>query len=792
MAAQAELDLLRSFCADLRSLWVEAGGPSLRALERHLSLSKSQVGAILNGRIRRPPDWQVVSTLVECINRHAAEHGRAERLSLRTGVEEHWRPRHGLLEHAFGNAAVRGPEERVAQASPVVPAMLPPAVAGFAGRRELLAVLDDLLASRAELGPAVLITAVGGTAGVGKTALAVHWAHRVADDFPDGQLYVNLRGFDPGGAALGPSEALRGFLNALGVAAERTPDDLTGQIGLYRSLMAGRRMLIVLDNARDVDQVRPLLPGGVGSMVVVTSRNRLTPLVVTEGARSVSLDLLSGEEARELLERRLGRPLADDGSVEEIIARCARLPLALAVVAARAATDPNLPLSRLAAELRDRAGALDTLQGGDAATDVRAVFSWSYRSLSLEAARLFRLLGLHPSADFGAAVAISLAGDPPSVTRAALGELTRAHLVAERSPGRYEFHDLLRAYAAEQAAAGDEQGSAVHRMLDHYVHTAHQAGVLMDPHRYVGDSPDEPESGVAPEELGEAEAALDWFGKEYRTLLAAIDQAAESGFALHAWQLARAMTNYQYRRGHWHELIASHRVALTSAEQAGDLLGQAHAWRGIANALWSLGRLDESRVGMEAALELFGQVDDHDGMGVMQENLAWAAWHVGDPTDALVHARQSLALHRGTGRLAGQARALGTIGWVLVQLGDPVEAIRQCEQALEPQLRLGDTFGLANTWEILGLAHAGARDHGEAARCHRRALELFRATGHLAGQAGALDNIGDALQATGDVAAAQAAWSEAIAIFEEFADSEAARVRAKLDQRALVSGAVRQ
>jgi tetratricopeptide (TPR) repeat protein len=782
--AEVGRDLLGSFCADLRMLWVEAGGPSLRALERHLSLSKSQVGAILNGGIRRPPDWRVVRTLVECVHRHAVEHGRADRLSVRIGVEEYWRPRFALLEHAFETV---GPQVRMAE-DPVAPALLPPAVAGFVGRRDLLAVLDDLLATRAKLSPAVLITAVGGTAGVGKTALAVHWAHRVAHAFPDGQLYVNLRGFDPGGSALGPSEAVRVFLNALSVPAERIPAGLTARAGLYRSLLAGRRMLIVLDNARDVDQVRPLLPGGVGSMVVVTSRNRLTPLVATEGARSVTLNLLADEEARELLARRLGRSLtaAEDEAVEEIIARCARLPLALAVVAARAATNPSLPLSLLAAELQDRTGALDTLQGGDPATDVRTAFSWSYRRLPPEAARLFRLLGLHPSADFAAAAAVSLAGDSPALTRAGLAELTRVHLVTERSPGRYEFHDLLRAYAGEQVAAvgGADRERAMHRMLDHYVHTAHRASVLMDPHRYVGSAPEEVEPGVTPEEPGDADRALAWFTIEHRTLLAAIGQADDAGFPRHTWQLARAMTNYLYRQGHWHDLTVSHRTALASAERAADLAGQAHAWRGIAAAHWLHDQLREARTAMETALELFRQVADHDGMGVMHENLGSVTWRLGSPDQALAHARQSLELHRSTGRQAGQARALGTIAWMLARLGDPAQAIRHCGQALAVQLRLDDTSGLAVTWHSLGHAHATAHDYEEAACCYQRSVELFRVTGHLADQASTLDDLGDAHHCAGHPHAAQTAWHEAITIYDELAHPDTARIRTKLHAHA--------
>jgi hypothetical protein len=297
---------------------------------------------------------------------------------------------------------------------------------------------------------------------VGKTTLAVHWAHRVSARFPDGQLYVNLKGFDPGGAALDPSEAARGFLEALGVPVTRIPADLPGQAGLYRSLLAGRRILVVLDNARDVEQVRPLLPGSPGCLALVTSRSHLTGLVAGEGAYPLALDLLPAADARDLLIRRLGssRVTSEPAAVDDIIARCARLPLALTIAVARAATSPSFPLAVFAGELREATRALDPFDGGDLATDIRAVFSWSYGALSAAAARLFRLLGLHPGSDVGLAAAASLAAIQPDQARAPLAELTRAHMLAEHSPGRYAFHDLLRSYAAEQAQALDHLGDA--------------------------------------------------------------------------------------------------------------------------------------------------------------------------------------------------------------------------------------------------------------------------------------------------------------------------------------------
>jgi DNA-binding SARP family transcriptional activator len=324
----------------------------------------------------------------------------------------------------------------VARPSPPVPAQLPAPVGGFTGRETELAQLDAMLPDNGTHLTTVVISAVWGTAGVGKTALALHWAHRVRDRFPDGQLYVNLCGFDPGDCQVEPVEVLRAFLEAFGVPQQRIPASLDAQAALYRSILADRRMLVVLDNARDAEQVRPLLPGAAGCLGLITSRNRLTSLVATEGAHPLALDLLTREESRELLIRRVGavRAAAEPAAVEEIITACACLPLALAVVAARAATQPDLSLGVLARELRGPATELDALSAGDAVTDVRTVFSWSYAALTPPAARLFRLLGLHAGPDISAPAAASLAGLPVARARPLLDELCRAHLLTRTRP----------------------------------------------------------------------------------------------------------------------------------------------------------------------------------------------------------------------------------------------------------------------------------------------------------------------------------------------------------------------
>jgi hypothetical protein len=379
----------------------------------------------------------------------------------------------------------------------------------------------------------VVVAAIAGTAGIGKTALAVHWAHRVADRFPDGQLYVNLRGFDPSGSPMAPAEAVRGFLDGLQVPPQGIPASLEAQAGLYRSLLAGRRMLVLLDNARDAGQVAPLLPGAPGCLVLVTSRNQLPGLVAAAGAHPVALDLLSRDEAVQLLARRLGddRLTAEPDATDELVTWCAGLPLALAIVAARVATHPAFPLAVLADQLREARDGLDGFDAGDTTTDARAVFSWSYRALSAPAARLFRLLGLHPGADVTTGAAASLAGLPPAHVRPMLAELASAHLVTEHTPGRYAFHDLLRAYAGELAHTmdtGTDRWAATRRLLDHYLHIAHAADLLLYRHGETITLPP-PEPAVAAAHLGDYDQAMAWFTAEHRVLLAAIDHAARTG-----------------------------------------------------------------------------------------------------------------------------------------------------------------------------------------------------------------------------------------------------------------------
>jgi tetratricopeptide (TPR) repeat protein len=549
--------------------------------------------------------------------------------------------------------------------APVVPRQLPVAARHFAGRAGALTALAGLAAEAGGTdgaSRAMVIAVIEGTAGIGKTALAVHFAHQAAGDFPDGQLYVNLRGFDPAGPPMTPGEAIRIFLDALGVPAAQLPASLDAQTGLYRSLLAGRRMLVLLDNARGVGQVRPLLPASPGCLVLVTSRSQLTGLAAAEGARPMALDLLTGGEAHELLAARLGdeRLAAEPAAVQELIGLCARLPLALAIAAARAASQPALPLAALAAKLRDAGGRLDALDVGDTAASVRAVFSWSYQQLDAAAARMFQLLGLHPGPGIGVPAAASLAALPPRQARAVLAGLTRAHLLAEPAPGRFAFHDLLRAYATERARADEgeaERHAAVHRMLDHYLHTACPAALLIHPTSRTITLPP-PQPGVEPQRLGDIGQAQAWFEAERQVLMAAATQALEEGLYTHAWQIAWALGRFLDLLGHWDDWVAAEQIALTATQRLGDRAAHAFAHWQFGYAHTRLGHHEDAHAHLERALSIYTELGDGAGAAEAHISLGVMLEEQGRDADALGHTRQALELFTAADDRAGQALAL--------------------------------------------------------------------------------------------------------------------------------------
>jgi DNA-binding SARP family transcriptional activator/Tfp pilus assembly protein PilF len=681
----------------------------------------------------------------------------------------------------------RGPNEGIAEpgapgadAAPV-PRQLPAHTLHFVGRERELAALDNALRFRRSRPGQAVVVAISGPAGVGKTTLALHWAQRVQGAFPDGQLYVNLRGFDHLGTAVPSSDALRGFLFALGVAPHRMSTDLDTQTAMYRDLLGARRMLIVLDNARDAGQVQPLLPGTGKSAVLVTSRTRLFGLVAGEGAHVVTVRPLAGHDARELLSRHLGRDRVDAEPevVDELIARSGALPLALAVLAARAALNPGFPLRALADELTDGHVGLDAFDGTDPETNVRAAISWSYQQLRPAAARMFRLLSAHPGPDFTTRAAASLSGTDLATAGDALDELVGVHLVDQRLPGRFALHDLVRAYAAEQAHAVDDETArteALRRLLDHYLHTAWRAALILRPMRDP-ITLEERAAGATPEVLGGYAEAWRWFEAEIAVLIAVMHRAVDAGSDEQVWRLAWTTADYLDRKGRWHDWTEVGHVALAAGRRLRDQRALASAHRGLGHALLLLHSFEESWSHLNAALRL--ETDLVARAGVLR-GLALLSDTRGHIREALEYGEQALALSRSCDDRAGEAAALNQVGWYHCRLGHHQRALRLCELALGRHRELGDWTAEAVTWDSLGYVHHHMGHTSQSVQCYVHALDLYRKLGDQFEEAATLGRLADVYEAEEDSAAASSALRRAVGILEGLHHPDGAGMRARL------------
>jgi tetratricopeptide (TPR) repeat protein len=591
---------------------------------------------------------------------------------------------------------------------PDVPRQLPAAVSGFVGREAEMTMLAGLLDQAAPADRAVLISAIGGTAGVGKTALAVHWAHQVADRFPGGQLYVNLRGYDPE-QPVSAADALAGFLRALGVPGPGIPPGADERAALYRSLLAQRRVLVLLDNAGSVEQVRPLLPGAAACVVVVTSRDALAGLVARDGARRLELDLLPPGEAAGLLRELIGeRAAADPAATAELASLCARLPLALRVAAEHVIARAAIPLAGLVAELAGlprRLDMLDTLS--DPHTGVRAVFSWSCHSLGAAAARAYRLAGLHPGPDLDVYAAAALTGLPLGQAGQLMDQLACAYLVQVSAAGRYSMHDLLRGYARELAAAQDseqEQRAALSRLFGHYLSTAFAAVLTL----YPAEADRLPAvaasagPGVAAAPVGDPAAALAWLDAQRPCLVMSMAYLTEHGWPDLATQLARTLYRYLYAGSHVREGVTVLGQACRAAREAGD-------------------------PGAEAAV---------------LASLAGFRGLQGRYAQATEHLEQALGLARAAGEQITQARALSTLGVVSLWMGHYEQAGLQASQALEAWRELGNRLGQARALNVLGCVELHHGRYEQGARHLTAALALCRETGTRFDEAIVLGDLG--------------------------------------------------
>jgi DNA-binding SARP family transcriptional activator/tetratricopeptide (TPR) repeat protein len=702
-----------------------------------------------------------------------------------------------LPRPAAGPAAVSSPaaspvpSPSPASAEPAPsPAQLPSEPASFIGRTAELDWLHALLpgaSPKRGKGPqASSVALITGTAGVGKSTLAIRFARQAGPLFPDGQLYVNLRGFDPASAPMQPGTALQWFFDALGVPAVNVPPALEAQSALLRTLLDGKRMLLLLDNAHDADQVRPLLPGSPGCMVLVTSRSQLTGLVV-EGARPVPLDVLDGREAAELVASRLGaaRAAAESAAVAAIVEHSAGLPLALSVTCARAVARPSLRLADLAAELADARSRLDALRTGEATTDLRAVFSWSANKLSDQAARMFRLLGLHHGPDISAAAAASLAAVTLAEARTALAELTRASLLTEDVAGRFGCHDLLRAYAAELAAGtldAVECDWARRRVLDHYLRTAQAAVARLYPARGQVQLPGWL-VGVSAEEFAGAQAydaAIAWFGAEHRVLRNVIEQAADQRYDEYCWKLAWCWAPLLYRRGRVHEVLAVLRTAVLAAGRLGDRDALARVHSELGNVSGRLGDYTASDEHLRQALALFSDLGDRASVGEVRDGLATLLTQQDRWDEALDHAVEALRLRRALADAAAVAYSENTVGWILAHLGQPDAALWYCRRALGMHTEAGSRTGAADTLDSIGYAYGELADYPQSIAHYERALEMYRVLGDPHGEATCLLHLGDAQHSSGRPEAARHSWEQVLALLAQVPGADTSEAAARI------------
>ncbi|MFJ5035827.1 ATP-binding protein [Streptomyces sp. NPDC088560] len=670
---------------------------------------------------------------------------------------------------------------RSVQRTGQVPRQLPPDLAMFRGRENTLEIVRRLTPQAAGQGGYVVVSAIGGMAGVGKTALAVHWAHQVADRFPDGQLYVNLRGFDDTGRPLDPGEVLGGFLAALGVPSGDVPRGTEERSALFRARTASRKLIILLDNARDEMQVRPLLPTSAGCLTIVTSRSRLSGLAVTDGAHLVGLDVWTRQEALAGLAARIGerRCRAEPEAAAELVGLCGFLPLAVAIVGAQLSAYPETSLRLAVRELGESRPRLDALSAvDDQQVDVRAVFSWSYRALPPATARFFRYLALHPGPSLSAEAAASLAGANLAAARRQLRALASANLLSRDAEGRYVLHDLVRAYGAELVEQeGENRFAAERRLMDYLRHNAYAASCVLD--RRPGlRAPDAPAEGVVHVTVETREEALEWFSREEPTVAAALRTRDDPRLLRYRVDLTQDWVGYYSVMGRWADEIAAKRISLEASLVLDDATAVARNCASLARALAETGQVDEAekQIGlMLAQLPRLAPVEQ----AAAERSVGWVRGRQGRHSEALLHARRALAIYRELGDRGAEARELNAVGWYLTLLGDHQQAIVMCEEALPLLQEAGNRRSEAATWDSIGYARQRLGELDAALADYQRSLRLYEEALDTYNQADVLDHIASAHLERGDGAQARASWSRAAELLSTIGNPRAAEMRAR-------------
>ncbi len=660
----------------------------------------------------------------------------------------------------------------------------------FVGRTEILLHLDSLLDKREQHENAsnILIVAVlAGAAGVGKTALAVRWAHRVRHHFSDGELYVNLRGYDPSGKPFDPGTVLADFLRALGIPPDGVPQTVEAKAALYRSLLHGRKVLIVLDNAFNAGQVRPLLPGSNTCFVVVTSRSLLSGLSVRDGACRVKLKHFSRDDSISLLREIIGpdRVDAEPRTVDSLVELCDRLPLALRIAGERAACS-TATLADLVATLADRQYRLDILSTDedDITSAVRAVLSWSYHALPKNVARMFRVLGLHPGADICPYAASALMGVTIGTAKRLLDYLAGVHLVEQKARGRFRLHDLVRIYAIELTAPeGSEfdRRNAMRRELNFYLDTATIADHWLAPSREMLQL-NTSQSGVTHREIRDYQEALDWFSVEHNNLLATVRVAVEQGFDSQAWRLSWTLTTFLYRQGYWQELAEIHHRSLAASTRLNDRAAEAESHRILSSAYTRLGSYVDALIHAEQALELYLEIGDCAGEANVHLVVGLINERQGDFSKALTHTSWALGLFRSVANRAGTIRALNSLGWNLARTGSYEQALKHCIEVFGMLQELGDRHGEAHALDTIGYCYHHLGQYYKAVKYYTLAIDQYRNLGDWYNTAGTLGHLGDLHSGEGNEHAARRSWIQARAILEALKHPDLKKIKKKLNE----------
>ncbi|GGL20765.1 AfsR/SARP family transcriptional regulator [Mangrovihabitans endophyticus] len=664
-----------------------------------------------------------------------------------------------------------------------IPHELPPPLTIFVGRQAETTTFGAVAASPATLGCRLFV--IDGQPGVGKTALATHWAHLVAEKYPDGQLFLDLQGFDPSETPLSREAALGRLLAGLGVDPREISPDLPGRVNQWRTAASGQRLLIVLDNAADAEQTGTLIPASSRSLVIVTSRRRLPGLGVRHGATFIPLAMPGTAEAAEILVRHLSGRASDTEAVQRLVRLCGRWPLALALVGAYAATRARRPLHEIADELAKDLGALDT---GDSTPTINAVLEWSYRQLPAQAQRVFRMLSLHPGPELESRGVSALVGIDTRLADRTLDQLGDVRLVEEAQGNRFALHNLVSGYAAtildqnRGDTAAEQRREAVRRMLDYYLHSADHCASHLRAHRQALQL-EPPAEGVRPAVVADEPAAIAWFTAERDVLLRLIRRAAGLGHPADAWKILATMADFLDWQGHWEDWRLAAESAAATARSAGDVHGTARAERSLGRALTQLGRLEAAEQHLRAALHGYRTDDDLDGQMRVHSDLGDLSLNRGQVQDALKESRTAYRLATAVGSEPDRATALDGMAWCHAELREYGAAADRSREALALHRSLGYTRGQAAALDTLGVTLCRLGECGEGRECLGSSLVLCRQSGDLSGQAEVLEHLGDCHHGSGDRTAARAAWREAHAILVRLRHPHIDQISRKLDDQ---------